>query len=265
MLILLSPAKSLDFDRPAPPLPLTQPTFLADAEVLVKVLAKKNSTDIAALMHLSEKLADLNAQRYHEWTSLHSPANSRAAVLAFDGDVYHGLNAATLTSGQLQWADGHIAILSGLYGVIRPLDFMQPYRLEMGTSLKVGRANSLYDYWRKKITPHLNDRLALHNDPTLVNLASQEYFSSVDTATLQAPVVECVFQEGKDGQFKVLGFFAKRARGLMARYAIEHKIECAEGLKDFNEADYRFSPSVSTSTRWVFRRLQPPPVASQRK
>jgi uncharacterized protein len=265
MLILLSPAKSLDFDRSAPPLPLTQPAFLADAEALVKVLAKKKPADIAALMHLSNKLADLNAQRYHDWTPLHSAINSRAAVLAFDGDVYLGLNASTLTPPQLQWADAHIAILSGLYGVIRPLDFMQPYRLEMGTALKVGRANSLYAYWHKKITPHLNERLAGHRDPTLVNLASQEYFSAVDTQSLKAPVVECVFQEGKDGQFKVLGFFAKRARGLMARYAIQHKIDRAEGLKGFNEADYRFSPMVSTPTRWVFRREQPPPVASQPK
>jgi cytoplasmic iron level regulating protein YaaA (DUF328/UPF0246 family) len=261
MLILLSPAKSLDFDRAAPPLPLSEPVFATQAAQLIKVLAKKRPRDIAQLMSLSDKLAELNVQRYKAWTPDHTPDNSRAALLAFDGDVYLGLQASTLSTEQLSWANDHIRCLSGLYGVLRPLDRMQAYRLEMGTQLTVGKAHSLYQFWGKKIATCLNDALAGSTNPEVINLASQEYFKSVDLKTLKAPVTECVFQEGKDGQFRVLGFFAKRARGLMSRYAIEQRIDRAEGLKDFQLADYRFAPRESTPHRWVFRRTQPPGVA----
>ena len=262
MLILLSPAKSLDFERAAPQLPLSEPLFAAKSAQLIKVLAKKRPSEIAQLMSLSDKLAELNVQRYKAWTPDHTPDNSRAALLAFDGDVYLGLQASTLSTTQLKWADDHIRCLSGLYGVLRPLDRMQAYRLEMGTRLTVGKAHSLYQFWGSKIATCLNETLAGSAHPEVINLASQEYFKSVDRKVLKAPVTECVFQEGKDGQFKVLGFFAKRARGLMARYAIEHRIDRAEGLKDFNLADYRYAPEASTPNRWMFRRAQPPGVAA---
>ena len=257
MLILLSPAKSLDFDRPAPALPLSDPLFVQEASSLIKVLAKKRPGDIAQLMSLSEKLAELNVGRYQSWTPAHTPDNSRAALLAFDGDVYQGLQAATLSTEQLLWANSHLRCLSGLYGVLRPLDRMQAYRLEMGTRLTVGKAHSLYEFWGKRIAQELNQCLATAEHPEVVNLASQEYFKSVDLRTLKTTPIECVFQDGKAGVYKVLGFFAKRARGLMARYAIEHRIDRAEGLKDFNVADYRFTPDASSPTRWVFRREQP--------
>lgn len=262
MLILLSPAKSLDFDRAAPSLPLSEPVFGTQSAQLIKVLAKKRPSEIAQLMSLSEKLAEMNVQRYKSWTPVHTPDNSRAALLAFDGDVYLGLQAATLSTAQLKWADDHVRCLSGLYGVLRPLDRMQAYRLEMGTRLTVGKAHSLYQFWGSKIAANLNETLSDSANPEVVNLASQEYFKSVDLKVLKAPVTECVFQEGKDGQYKILSFFAKRARGLMARYAIEHRIDRAEGLKDFNLADYRFAPAASSTHRWVFRRPQPPGVAA---
>lgn len=262
MLLLLSPAKSLNFDRPAPALPLSDPLLMAQATRLIKVLAKKRPDEIAQLMSLSDKLAGLNAERYAAWTQEHTPENSRAAILAFDGDVYQGLQADHLNTDQLKWANEHLGILSGLYGVLRPLDRIQAYRLEMGTSLQVGKAHNLYQFWGSKIASQLNDTLKQTERPVVVNLASQEYFKSIDLKVLKAPVVECVFQEGKSEVYKIVSFFAKRARGLMARYAIEHAIDQVHGLKDFNLAGYQFAPAVSTDSRWVFRREQPAGLAS---
>ena len=181
-------------------------------------------------------------------------ANARPAVLAFNGDVYEGLDAKSLKPKDLQWAQDHVAILSGLYGVLKPLDLMQPYRLEMGTALKHGKAHNLYQFWGSQLALHLNAQLAKEKDPVIVNLASQEYFKAVDRKMLQAKVIECVFQDHKNGQYKIISFFAKRARGLMARFAIQHQLKTPQALQKFNLEGYAFAPSVSSDDTLVFRR-----------
>ena len=254
MLFLLSPAKSLDYESPLPAVTASQPQFVAQSAELISTLKKKTLKQIAELMDLSEALAKLNTDRYKAWTPQFTQENARPAVLAFNGDVYEGLNAPSLKPKDLQWAQEHVAILSGLYGVLRPLDLMQPYRLEMGTSLKHGKNNNLYQYWGTQIADYLNQQLASHKEPVIVNLASQEYFKAVDRKTLQARVVECVFQDFKNGQYKIISFFAKRARGLMARFAIEHKVKTVEQLKAFNLEGYVFASDVSDADTLVFRR-----------
>jgi cytoplasmic iron level regulating protein YaaA (DUF328/UPF0246 family) len=254
MLFLLSPAKSLDYESPLPSVTASQPQFVAQSAELIATLKKKTPKQIAELMDLSEALAKLNTDRYKAWTPEFTHENARPAVLAFNGDVYEGLNAQSLKPKDLQWAQDHVAILSGLYGVLRPLDLMQPYRLEMGTSLKHGKNNNLYQFWGSQIADYLNQQLAPHKDPVIVNLASQEYFKSVDRKVLQARVVECVFQDFKNGQYKIISFFAKRARGLMARFAIEHKVKTTEQLKAFNSEAYAFAADISQPDTLVFRR-----------
>ena len=254
MLFLISPAKSLDFETPAEGTPHTQPLFVDQARPLIKALRKKSWRQISKLMDLSQNLSELNVGRYADWTPEFTPANSKQAVLAFDGDVYDGLLAKKLSESDLAWAQDHLCILSGLYGVLRPLDLMQPYRLEMGTALKVGRPNNLYQYWGKTIAPYLNTRLEGHAEPIVINLASQEYFKSVNTKLLQARVVECVFEDFKNGEYKVLSFFAKKARGMMARFAVTHRLETVKGLAGFAEGGYAFAKTVSTPDRLVFRR-----------
>lgn len=255
MLFLLSPAKSLDYDTPAPAgLPHTLPPFLDRSAELIGVLRKKSPQQLAQLMDISDKLAGLNAARYEAWSPKFTERNAKQAALAFDGDVYDGLQARTLKPSDLQWAQDHLCILSGLYGVLRPLDWMQPYRLEMGTSLAVGRAKNLYQYWGADIAQHLNARLAADKTPVVVNLASQEYFRSVDRGVLKARVIECVFEEYKAGSWKVISFFAKKARGLMARYAVMKRIETPRKLENFNLEGYAFTPEASQPDRLVFRR-----------
>jgi cytoplasmic iron level regulating protein YaaA (DUF328/UPF0246 family) len=258
MLFLLSPAKSLDYDTPLTPaqaaLQPTQPAFLPQAAELVGVLKRQTPSAIAGLMHLSDKLASLNAARYTSWRRSHSAKNARAAALAFDGDVYAGLDARTLDTDTLQWADAHICILSGLYGALRPLDWLQPYRLEMGTRLANARGADLYAFWGDRIARHLNQRLAADVSPVVVNLASQEYFRAVDTAVLRARVVECVFQDWSAGQYKIVSFFAKRARGLMARWAAEHRVLTPSALQGFDADGYAFAAAESSPERLVFRR-----------
>ena len=254
MLFLLSPAKSLDYESPLPAVTASQPQFVAQSTALIATLKKKTPKQIAELMDLSEALAKLNTDRYKAWTPEFTQENARPAVLAFNGDVYEGLNAPSLKPKDLQWAQEHVAILSGLYGVLRPLDLMQPYRLEMGTSLKHGKTANLYQFWGTQIADYLNQQLASHKEPVIVNLASQEYFKAVDRKTLQARVVECVFQDFKNGQYKIISFFAKRARGLMARFAIEHKVKTVEQLKAFNLEGYVFASDVSDADTLVFRR-----------
>lgn len=258
MLFLLSPAKSLDYDTPVGELPHTQPQFVAQSAQLVEVLRRQSPAQVASLMSLSDTLAALNVARYAAWSPRFTAKNSRQAVLAFNGDVYDGLNAKTLTPAQLAWAQDHVAILSGLYGVLRPMDRMQPYRLEMGTRLAVGPAKNLYQFWGPRIAEHLNTRLAADKTPVVVNLASQEYFKSVDQKTLKARVIECVFEDWKAGQYKVISFFAKRARGLMARYAITHKISTPGKLEGFNLDGYAFAAGASQPDRLVFRRRSEP-------
>jgi cytoplasmic iron level regulating protein YaaA (DUF328/UPF0246 family) len=254
MLFLLSPAKSLDYDTPAGDVPHTHPLFIQQAQPLIHALRKKSWRQISRLMDLSQNLSELNVARYQAWTPEFTPANSKQAVLAFDGDVYDGLVAKTLSSDDLAWAQEHVCILSGLYGVLRPFDLMQPYRLEMGTSLKVGRPDNLYQYWRKDIAAYLNTRLQNDVIPTVINLASQEYFKAVNPKLLNARVVECVFEDFKNGAYKVISFNAKKARGMMARFAITHQITTPQALENFKEAGYAFDAGASTSDRLVFRR-----------
>lgn len=257
MLFLLSPAKSLDYDTPIGDVAHTEPQFVAESTRLIGVLRKKSPRQISTLMSLSDALSALNVARYQAWTPEFTAQNSRPAALAFDGDVYGGLNARALTPAQLDWAQQHVAILSGLYGVLRPLDRMQPYRLEMGTRLAVGKAANLYQFWGAQIAQHLNTRLAADRTPVVVNLASQEYFKAVDRKQLKARVLECVFEEWKNGQYKVISFNAKRARGLMARYAITHKAGTPKKLEAFDLEGYAFDPQVSQADRYVFRRRSP--------
>ncbi len=257
MLLLLSPAKSLDYDTPPHVAPTGSPTFAAEAAELVALLRQQSPRDIAALMDLSDELAALNVARYAAFSPRFTARNSKPAVLAFDGDVYGGLDARTLSTDDLHWANDHVAILSGLYGVLRPLDRLQPYRLEMGTKLANARGRDLYAYWGDTIAQHLNRRLARERDPVIVNLASQEYFKAADRKVLKARVVECVFEEWKGGGWKVISFFAKRARGLMARHVVTHRLTSPDALAGFAAEGYAHDPAASEPDRLVFRRRSP--------
>jgi uncharacterized protein len=254
MLFLLSPAKSLDYETPLPDQPHTAPLFVKQSKLLIDLLRGYAPQQIAELMDLSDKLSTLNVTRYAAWSSRATQKNARQAVLAFNGDVYDGLNAKTLPTDNLAWAQNHVCILSGLYGVLRPLDLMQPYRLEMGTALKGPHGKDLYQFWGSRIADYLNQRLKVDVSPLVVNLASQEYFRSVDTKVLKARVVECVFQDYKNGQYKVISFFAKRARGLMARYAIDNQITMPDQLRGFNLDGYAWAAAQSTPEKLIFRR-----------
>ncbi|ANY18404.1 peroxide stress protein YaaA [Bordetella pseudohinzii] len=256
MLFLLSPAKKLDYDSPVHVQTHTQPLFVDQAAALIKVLKTKSADDIAELMSLSQALAELNVGRYAAWKKTFTQDNARQAVLAFNGDVYEGLEASSLSARQLDWAQDHVVILSGLYGALRPLDLMQPYRLEMGTRLQTSKGKNLYEYWGSAIAGYLNERQEGEKTPIIVNLASEEYFKAVDLKTLKARVLQCVFQDWKNGAWKVISFHAKRARGLMARYAIEHKINKPEGLQAFDSEGYAFDASASSADKLVFRRRE---------
>ena len=259
MLYLLSPAKSLDYQTPAPEHALTAattPPFMPRSAELIGVLRGHTSAQIAELMKLSPALAELNVARYKAWSSRATLRNSKPAALAFDGDVYGGLQATTLSPAELRWAQAHVAILSGLYGVLRPLDRLQPYRLEMGTRLPNAHGKDLYAYWGDTLAEHLNARAEADASPVIVNLASQEYFRAADRKVLRPRVVECVFEEWKGGRYKVISFFAKRARGLMARYAITKRIATPAGLKRFDTEAYGFDAAASDAERFVFRRRQ---------
>jgi len=254
MLFLLSPAKALDYDTPAGHLLHSQPLFTAQAAELVDVLREKSPQDIATLMKLSDALSGLNAARYQAWSPQFTPQNSKQAALAFNGDVYEALDAKTLSAAQLDWAQERLCILSGLYGVLRPLDRMQPYRLEMGTALATPRGRNLYQFWGTQLAEHLNERAAAQGAPAVVNLASQEYFKAVDRQALKVPVVGCVFEEWRGDRYKVIGFMAKRARGLMARHAVLNRLTAVEQLKGFDAEGYRFDAGASSAAQLVFRR-----------
>jgi uncharacterized protein len=254
MLFLLSPAKSLDYDTPVGDMPHTLPLFTKQSAELIAILRQKSPRDIAELMGLSDALSDLNVARYQAWRPKFTAKNSKQAVLTFNGDVYEGLDAKTLKTADMAWAQEHMYILSGLYGVLRPLDWIQPYRLEMGTTLENPLGKSLYKFWNTRITSYLNERLHGEKSPTVVNLASQEYFKAVDTKALRARVIECVFEDWKGGQYKVISFFAKRARGLMARYAATKRVNTPKQLEKFNLEGYAFDAKASEPSRLVFRR-----------
>ncbi len=256
MLLLLSPAKSLDYDTPVEGVSHTLPQFVSHSAELIEVLKPKSPQQIATLMDLSDNLAALNVARYEAWRPKFTAKNSKQAVLAFNGDVYDGLDAKSLKLKDLEWAQEHVCILSGLYGVLRPLDWMQPYRLEMGTTLENPRGKNLYQFWGAHIADYLNVQLSKDKTPVVINLASQEYFKAVDKKVLQARIIECVFEDYKGGKYKVISFFAKRARGLLARYAIQKQIKNPEKLKDFNEDGYAFAAAESSADRWVFRRRE---------
>lgn len=252
-MFLLSPAKALDYESPLTTDRATEPLFVDEAAQLIEVLRPKAPQEVAELMDLSDALAALNVARYQAWQPVFTPENSRPAVLAFNGDVYEGLDARTLTQPDLDWLQAHVCILSGLYGVLRPLDRMQPYRLEMGTRLATPRGRNLYQFWGTRIADYLNERAA-QDDGLIVNLASEEYFKSVDRKALRAPVVSCVFEERRGAGHKVISFMAKRARGLMTRWAALHRARDVEALKAFDSEGYRYAPEVSSADRLVFRR-----------
>ena len=254
MLFLLSPAKSLDYDTPLSGQTHTAPLFVQQSKALIDVLRGYSPHQISELMDLSDALSGLNVARYQAWSSRATPLNARQAALAFDGDVYGGLDAKNLSGDDLAWAQDHVCILSGLYGVLRPLDLMQPYRLEMGTRLPTAQGKDLYQFWGSQISEYLNTRLRTDISPLVVNLASNEYYRAVAPKALKASVVDCVFQEYKAEQYKVISFFAKRARGLMARYAITHRLTVPDQLRAFDVEGYRWTAAESTPDRLVFRR-----------
>ena len=256
MLFLLSPAKSLDYDTPSHVPTHSKALFTKQSASLIEILKTRTPQEIASLMKLSDALSGLNVARYQAWSPKFTVKNSKQAVLAFNGDVYAGLDAKTLDEAQLDWAQEHVCILSGLYGVLRPLDWMQPYRLEMGTVLANEKGNNLYHFWGAQLSDYLNQRAAADASPVVVNLASEEYFKAVDRKALKVRVVSCVFEELRQGNYKIISFSAKRARGLMVRYAIENRLVSVKKLEAFNADGYAFDVSVSTPDRLVFRRGQ---------
>ncbi len=261
MLMLLSPAKSLVEGSAVGGLPATQPAMLDQTETLMKTTRRLSAPKLQELMGISDKLAVLNRRRFRDWTTPFTPENARQAVLTFNGDVYRGLDAGTLSGEDLAFAQEHVVILSGLYGVLRPLDLIQPYRLEMGTQLKTRRGKDLYSFWGERITEQLNQLTAGRDDRTVVNLASGEYFSSVQPEKLAGPLVTPVFKDVKDGKARVLSFFATAARGMMARWATQNRAASADRLRAFDGGGYVLQEALSTETRWELHRPQPPPVS----
>lgn len=260
MLIVISPAKSLDFETPLKIKKSSQALFLSEAAKLVEVARKLSVDQIAELMDLSPNLAQLNWERFQNWHATSSqPTHSsdlRQAVFAFNGDVYDGLAVRGLEASQLDYLQKRLRILSGLYGVLRPLDVICPYRLEMGRPLRTSRGNNLYQFWDTQVTLALQNELEANRSRQVLNLASEEYFKVVKPHLLSAKVITPVFQDWKNGQYKVISFFAKRARGLMARFCAVHKIKQAKGVQQFAEDGYQFVPSASDDQQWIFRRRQ---------
>lgn len=261
MLFLLSPAKSLDWTPAPPTVPPTQPDLLKDAGVLMRRAKRLSVKQLRELMDISEDLATLNRERFQVITPEPDAEADRPAALAFNGDVYRGLDARSLDDEDLAWAQEHVGILSGLYGVLRPMDLIQPYRLEMGTKLKTRRGETLYAFWDDRVTKVVNRRVAALDDRVVVNLASNEYFKVVQKKKLKARLVTPVFKEQReDGRLQVISFFAKWARGAMVRWAIERKVEDVDELKGFDAGGYAFQPDLSTDDTWVFTRPKPPPA-----
>lgn len=250
MLILISPAKTLDYSTP-PIQEFTQPDFTTDVKALVSVMKKKSAADIAKLMHISDNLANLNEERYKTFQKEFNFDNSKQALLAFKGDVYTKIDVDNYSEEDFAFAQDHLRILSGLYGLLKPLDLIQPYRLEMGIKLETKKGKNLYEYWDKKIAKAIDTVAA---KKPIINLASQEYFKAVDLKTLKSPVITIHFKEHRNDKYQVVGFFAKQARGMMTNYAIKNKITDPEQLKTFNEEGYEFAPSLSSETDWVFIR-----------
>ena len=254
MLILLSPAKALDFDTPPHVATATQPAYLDRSATLIRQLRELSPADIANLMDLSDALARLNFQRYAEWSLPFTPQNAKQAVLAFDGDVYDGLAARTLSEDDLAFAQQQVRILSGLYGLLKPLDLMQAYRLEMGTRFRNEAGKDLYAFWGETLLRALNAELEAMARPVTVNLASEEYFKAAVGRKLKGQLIQPVFEDWKGGKYKIISFYAKRARGLMTRYAVLNRLTAPEDLKGFDLDGYAFAPEASDEATWVFRR-----------
>lgn len=256
MLTLLSPAKTLDFETPPVTDQSSMPDYLDESACLIDILREYSSDDVAALMKLSSKLADLNVQRYSDWEIPFPKGQAKAAILAFKGDVYTGLDADNLSEADLDYAQDHLRILSGLYGLLRPLDLILPYRLEMGTKLENSSGKDLYAFWDEKLTDAINELTGASGINTVVNLASNEYFKAVSRKKLKANLVTPVFKDEKNGKYKIISFYAKKARGMMAAYQIRERIEDAEDLKAFDVVGYRYNEEESTATDWVFKRSE---------
>ena len=254
MLIVLSPAKSLDYKTPVKVKAPTLPEFVSESAKLIAELKKLSPQEVANLMGLSDQLAALNVGRYRDWSKKFTDENSKPAIYAFDGDVYDGFDVKTLKAKSIDFAQDHVRILSGLYGALRPLDLMQPYRLEMGASFKNARGKDLYAFWGERVTDSLKSVLEKQKKPVLLNLASEEYFKVLQAKNLECPVISPVFQDGKDGKYKIISFYAKRARGLMARYVVENRIIDPADLKGFNLDGYKYVASESKPDKPLFRR-----------
>ncbi|WGV99793.1 peroxide stress protein YaaA [Vibrio sp. YMD68] len=254
MLVVISPAKTLDYESPLPTEQFTQPDFIPHSKELIDECRQLTPADITALMKVSDKIAGLNVARFEQWSETFSLENARQALFAFKGDVYTGLDAATLSQGDLDFAQQHLRMLSGLYGLLKPLDLMQPYRLEMGTKLANPRGTNLYQFWGNLITDKLNHDINVQGDNVLINLASNEYFKAVKPKSLDATVITPVFKDCKNGQYKVISFHAKKARGMMARYIIENRVDSIEALTQFDSAGYYFVEAESSHKELVFKR-----------
>lgn len=252
MKIIISPAKSLDFESSIPAIVPTKSDFLKESKMINSIIKKKSPSDLMKLMSISDKLAELNWQRNKAWKTPFTQENSRPAVFAFSGDVYIGLDAKTLSIEKLPLLQERLRILSGLYGILKPLDLMQPYRLEMGTAISIGDSKNLYEFWKTKLTDALNKELK--KEELLINLASNEYFSAIDVKSLKVPVITPEFKDYKDGNLKMISFFAKKARGLMVRYIIETNAETLDDLKGFDYEGYRFDGNLSKGNKLVFTR-----------
>ena len=251
MLIVISPAKTLDYDTPPKTKTFTQPDYLDRSQQLITRMREFSSRDISELMNVSTKIADLNFDRYKSWRKKFTQENARQAILAFKGDVYTGLDAESFSAKDFKFAQAHLRVLSGLYGLLRPLDLMQPYRLEMGTKLSTKQGKNLYEFWDTQITDGLNQQLKKIKSEYLINLASNEYFKSVKPKQLNAEIIVPEFKDFKNGQYKMLGVYAKKARGTMSRFIIQNQLSDPEGIKDFNEDGYSFNKKLSKDNHWV--------------
>ena len=256
MLTVISPAKTLDFETPALTDEYTQPAYLKQSRQLIKRLRDFSAEDLTRLMGVSNNIAELNVDRYKRWKTPFKPENARQALFAFKGDVYIGLDAYSMTEDNIQFAQKHLRVLSGLYGLLRPLDLMQAYRLEMGTQLNTELGKNLYQFWDAKITKAINRELSAMENPVLVNLASNEYFKSVKAKSVKADIVTPVFKEYHKDKYQIISFFAKKARGLMARYIIDNEISDIESIKEFSLEGYTYNESLSRKQEWVFTRRQ---------
>lgn len=254
--MVVSPAKALDESTAVQTDKHTQAEMLSQAKTLAKEMKELGPNDLGELMSISEKLSDLNYERFQEWTTPFPKDKAKQAAWLFKGDVYQGLDAYSLDEKQIEYTQNHLRILSGLYGLLKPLDDMLPYRLEMGTKFKNSKGKDLYEFWGSKITELLNKHLEESGSKTLVNLASNEYFKAVKKKELNGRIVTPVFKDWKSGKYKIISFYAKKARGLMARYAADNQVENAEDLKYFDYEDYKFNPEISSETEWVFTRKQ---------